>query len=220
MKITNIIILVVLIIVVLAAGGYFGVRYYFSQQGPEYLFMHPTISKIFSITPVCPTICTLNGVCGKDGKNYCNKCLALQNKAGYAHDGKCDISYKNTEYGFQMTFPATWQGFIFQKNTWKGSKINGGKVGDYSGVEFLFKNPQTTTSQKYQDIPIMVFTPDVWAMVSGDNPTVAVSAAPIGPQKVGENSKYVFATPPRWYGFTDAIGFEEAVNIVKTFKGF
>jgi hypothetical protein len=66
----------------------------------------------------------------------------------------------------------------------------------------------------------MVFTHDQWNMVSGPNPTVAVSAAPIGPEKIGENAKYVFATPPRWYGFTDAIGFQEAVNIVKTFKAY
>ena len=66
----------------------------------------------------------------------------------------------------------------------------------------------------------MVFTPDVWQMVSGNNPTVAISAAPIGPEEVGQNSKYVFATPPRWYGFTGAVGFQEAVNIVKTFKAF
>ena len=133
------------------------------------------------------------------------------------------IFYRNSGYGFKMIFPETWKGFTVQEKTWQGWKIDGsgtGKIGDYSGTLVVIRNPQTTTSQQYQDIPIMVFTHQVWAMVSGDNPIVAISAAPIGPDEVGENSKYVFATPPRWYGFTDAIGFEEAVKIVKTFKGF
>jgi len=133
------------------------------------------------------------------------------------------IVYKNTEFGFELAFPLTWKGYSVEIQTWQGWKIDGsgtGKVGDYSGPLVFIKNPQTTASQRWQDIPIMVFTPEVWAMVSGNNPTVAVSAAPIGPAKIGENAKYIFATPPRWYGFTDAIGFEEAVNIVKTFKTF
>ncbi|MGA2417661.1 MAG: hypothetical protein ABSF55_00215 [Candidatus Staskawiczbacteria bacterium] len=220
-KIFLILLIIIIILIIVCIGGYFIARYYLSAQiGYEYLFVHPTIAKIFQVAPICPATCVSGGVCGKDGKNYCNQCIAFQHGAGYAYDGKCKISYKNSEYGFGMTFPATWQGFIVQKNTWKGWKINGGKIGDYSGVEFLFKNPQTTASQQYQDIPIMVFTPDVWKLVSGNNPSVAISAAPIGPAEVGENSKYVFATPPRWYGFTSAIGFDEAVQIVKTFKAF
>ena len=52
---------------------------------------------------------------------------------------------------------------------------------------------------------------------------VAVSAAPIGPTKVGENSKYVFATPPRYIGFADSLNTQQTTEIdeiVKTFKAF
>ena len=67
----------------------------------------------------------------------------------------------------------------------------------------------------------MVVTPDIWKLMAGDKmPQIAVSAAPIGPGKIGQNQKYIFATPPRWYGFTDALGGSEAANIVKTFKAF
>ena len=45
----------------------------------------------------------------------------------------------------------------------------------------------------------------------------SVSAAPYGPIKLGESNKYVFALPPRWVGFTDALGQNEAKEIVKTF---
>jgi len=131
-------------------------------------------------------------------------------------------TYTNNEYGFELTFPDSWKGYIVERKDWEGVRIDrpaieGGP--DYSGPLLVFKNPQTTAQQQYQDIPVMVFTPEVWALVKGPDATVAVSAAPIAPAKIGENSKYIFATPPRWYGFTDAVGFQEAVEIVKTFTG-
>ena len=128
-------------------------------------------------------------------------------------------TYKNNEYGFEVTFPDSWKGYSVMVQSWEGHVINNYQQ-TYSGPKIIIKNPQTTPQQPWQDIPIMVFTHAEWNMVSGNNPTVAVSAAPIGPAEVGENSKYVFATPPRWYGFTDATGFQEAVEIVKTFKAF
>jgi len=222
MKILNIILVVILFLAILVIAGYFSAGYFLNKYlGPEYLFVHPTIAKFFNVTAVCPLVCPQGGVCGRDGKNYCNSCLALKSGTSFAYNGACNIFYKNTEYGFTMAFPATWKGFIYQKKTWEGRLINKqSNKPDYTGVELLFKNPQTTPTQPWQDIPIMIFTPDVWARVSGNNPTIAVSAAPIGPEKISENSKYVFATPPRWYGFTSAIGFQEAVDIVKTFKAF
>lgn len=127
--------------------------------------------------------------------------------------------YANSDYGFNMTFPDSWKGYSIVVQNWEGHVIDNYSQ-TYSGPEIIIKNPQTTSAQAYQDIPIMVFTKNIWDMVSGPNPTVAVSAAPIGPAKIGENAKYVFATPPRWYGFTDAIGIDEALSIVKTFKAF
>jgi len=128
-------------------------------------------------------------------------------------------NYINNEYRFGITFPDSWKGYTVESSSWSGWKVDGsGKIGDYSGVKLIFKNPQTTPQQSWQDIPIMIFTPDVWELVQEEK--VGVSAAPIPPAEVGRNAKYVFATPPRWYGFTDDIGFQEAVEIVKTFKAF
>jgi hypothetical protein len=128
-------------------------------------------------------------------------------------------NYINKEYGFGITFPDSWKGYAVATGSWSGWKnAENGTVGDYTGIELIFKNPQTTSHQSWQDIPIMVFTPEVWQLIQQEK--VGVSAAPIPPEEVGENSKYIFATPPRWYGFTDAIGFQEAVEIVKTFKAF
>ncbi len=125
-------------------------------------------------------------------------------------------TYKNDEYGFEMTFPDSWLGYSVVKSSWEGRLIDGDT--NYSGAMFVFKNPKTTAQQQWQDIPVMVIAPDVWKLIQEGK--IAVSAAPIGPGQIGENPKYVFATPPRWYGFTDAIGWQEAVEIVKTFKAF
>jgi len=126
-------------------------------------------------------------------------------------------TYTNNEYGFKLKLPNPWKGYSVEKSSWQGYL-----VGDYSkkydGVKIILKNPQSTTEQSWQDIPIMIFTPDVWKLVEED--TIAVSAAPIGPNKIGQNQKFIFANPPRWYGFTDAIGTQEALDIVKTFEAF
>ncbi len=127
--------------------------------------------------------------------------------------------YTNSQYGFQMTFPASWNGFTIATSSWTGNRIDGVETfAAYTGPRVTFKNPQTTPQQEWQDIPIMVFTPSQWDLVEQEK--LAVSAAPIGPAKVGENAQYIFATPPRWYGFTDATGTAEAVGIVETFKAF
>ena len=210
---------IILVLIIIFVGGYFGAEYYFKTNfTSDYFFAHPTLARIFNITPSC--LADGMQVCGTNGKNYPNKCLALQSKAGYAYDGPCLAGYENKTYGFSMKFPNSWKGFYVEKSTWQGQKIDGEKVGDYKGVELIFKNPQTTEKQQYQDIPIMVFIPDVWQLVSGSNPTITISATPIGPEKIGENEKYIFATPPRWYGFTDAVGYKEALEILKTFKAF
>ena len=127
------------------------------------------------------------------------------------------VSYKNYEYGFNLSLPNAWSDYKVIKQSWQGRTVDTGKV-DYTGVEVIIKNPQTTPTQAWQDIPVMVFTPDVWKLISEEK--VAVSAAPIPPEKIGENAKYVFATPPRWYGFTDDKGWQEAVDAVKSFKAF
>jgi hypothetical protein len=125
--------------------------------------------------------------------------------------------YKNEEYGFGLTFPETWNGYTVEKQTWEGQLISN-TAKKYTGVKIVIKNPQTTAVQPWQDIPIMVINKEVWKLIEEEK--IAVSAAPIGPAKVGENEKYIFATPPRWYGFSNAIGSQEAVDIVKTFKAF
>lgn len=191
MKKTAVISLVIVVVAVLAIGAYFCYGYFSQLQNQ--------------------IACTQEAKICPDG--------SAVGRAG----PKCEfapcpeaIVYKNQEYGFQLTLPNSWQGYSVEKTSWQGWEVNTG-LQKYFGVKLIIKNPKTTPQQAWQDIPIMIFTPNIWQLVSDGN--VSVSAAPIGPQKIGQNSKYIFANPPRWYGFTDAIGWEEAVEIVKTFTG-
>ncbi len=195
----NIILIIVIILLVVIAG-------YFLYQNRSAVINHQKLVACDQIAKICPDGSSV----GRTGVN-CNF-------------ADCPLSigivYKNSEFGFEITLPATWQGYTMVKQNWQGTAIDGsGKT--YSGDIVVIKNPKTTSQQAYQDIPIMVFTTDMWKLVGDEKTaTVAVSAAPIGPAKIGENLKYVFATPPRWYGFADAIDWQEAVDAVKTFKAF
>ena len=115
------------------------------------------------------------------------------------------VVYKNTQYGFCFLLPADWKGYKIVAEKWSGTILDSGKK--ESGPELLIRNPKWTENDPWQDIPIMIFTPAQWKIIAADN--MAVSAAPIGPAKMGRNKSYVFALPPRWIGFTDAEGQDE-----------
>ena len=118
-----------------------------------------------------------------------------------------------------MTFPDSWKGFTVTEDIWKGwpTTSESGFKDEYEGVKITFKNPKWTSRESWQDIPIMVFTSDAWKLVVDGK--LRVSSVPILPEKIGQNNDLVFATLPRWT-FDNDFGVEEAITIVKTFKGF
>jgi hypothetical protein len=59
----------------------------------------------------------------------------------------------------------------------------------------------------------MIFTPTVWDQVNSGS--ISVSAAPIPPTKLAENSRYVFALPAR-YNYAFPKGWEEVDQIMKS----
>ena len=120
---------------------------------------------------------------------------------------------------FSITFSGLWADYLVVQSSWDGLVLDTTK--HYKGETLIFKNQKLSDEKQFQGIPIMIITPDVWKLIIEEK--VAVSPAPIGPEKVGENSKYVFATPPRWYGFADSLDqtqINEILDIVKTFKAF
>ena len=115
------------------------------------------------------------------------------------------IIYRNAEYGFCFSLPESWKGYTSVSEQWSGTILSSGL--EVHGPQILIRNPKWTKENPYQDIPIMIFTPAQWKQV--EDVDMAVSAAPIGPSKLGQNSQHVFALPPRWIGFTDTLGQDE-----------
>jgi hypothetical protein len=114
-------------------------------------------------------------------------------------------TYHNAQYGFCFALPTSWKGYTVVTQQWRGLILSSGHI--VNGPQLLIRNPKWTQGNPYQDIPIMVFTPAQWKQV--DDVEMSVSAAPIGPAKLGQTSRYVFALPPRWIGFTDAAGAQD-----------
>lgn len=125
--------------------------------------------------------------------------------------------YHNTDYGFSLSLPPSWENYSIIQSTWSGELLITPNT-KYQGPKIIIRNPNWAEARRYQDIPVMIFTPTEWKLIVEEN--LSVSAAPIGPSKLGENSKYIFALPPRWYGFTDDLEQEQAVEITKTFKAY
>ncbi len=123
--------------------------------------------------------------------------------------------YQNKEYGFEINLLESWRGYKVLEESWKGTTLDGNST-KYDGPKIVIRNSKWSESEIWQDIPILVFTKFEWQLI--ENKNLNIFAAPIAPSKLGENNKYVFSLPPRWVGFTDVLGQDEAQKIVRTFK--
>ena len=80
------------------------------------------------------------------------------------------------------------------------------------GPVISIRSPLWTSSTPTQDIPIMIFTPGEWSAVSSG--TMPVSAAPISPSELGQNTNYVFALPAR-YNYAYPQGWQDVQTIMQ-----
>lgn len=128
--------------------------------------------------------------------------------------GDKTILYRNDQYGFSVKLPETWRGYSVLTGEWTGYPNDSrGNHNTEKGPQVLIRNPQWTSENHWQPIPIMVFTLDQWnALQQGK---FLVSAAPVGPAELGRNARYVFALPAR-YNVTFPMGWEEVDAIMKT----
>lgn len=126
------------------------------------------------------------------------------------------IIYRNDQYGFQILLPQSWQGYSVMTNQWEGRDVSTGKV-TQTGPELVLRNPAWTSANPTEDMPVMVFTPEQWIQVQQEQ--LAVSAAPIPPSLLGQNTKYVLALPAR-YNYDFKTGWQEVDQLVHTLKAF
>lgn|GEM_PF-1195898 len=124
-------------------------------------------------------------------------------------------TYDNSQYGFRFTLPDSWKGYTIVTDKWEGLSVGdaqGAKVVE-SGEKISIRHPEWTTEQPRQDIPILVFTVDQWNELQQDK--FHIGAAPIGPNELTRNDKYVFALPAR-YNFAYPEGYQEVEDILKS----
>ena len=119
------------------------------------------------------------------------------------------VVYKNTDYGFNFSLPANWQGYSIIKDTWKGSMLTNTPV--QSGPKLLIRNPKWTAALPYEDLPILIFTIPQWNAYIAES--FSISAAPLNAKELSRNNTYVFALPPRW-DFDYSLDFEQAQDVI------
>ena len=123
------------------------------------------------------------------------------------------VIYKNKQYGFSFTLPASWKGYTIVTGTWQGTTTSGPPSAPTSierGPALFIRNPQWTQADPHEDIPIWIFTHDQWNRIQ--NESLIVSAAPFPPSELGHNARFVFALPPRY--INDMLtGYEEVLKI-------
>ncbi len=143
--------------------------------------------------------------------------LSIKQSPSYVHTEvqATSTEYTNNEYGFTITLPLSWKGYLIVSDTWKAYSPNRDQGGapDASGPLLSIRNPLWSTSTPRQDIPIMIFTLEEWNLLMQDK--IHIGAAPINPSELGRNTKYVFALPAR-YNFAYLLGYEEVEAILGT----
>ena len=122
------------------------------------------------------------------------------------------VVYVNKEFGFRLNLPQDWKEFSVIQEQWSGKALKP-SVHDQVGPQFRIRHPKYTAAQPYEDIPIMVFTRKQWLEIREE--TLGVSAAPFPPSEIARNSRYVFATPPRFY-YDFAKGYEDVLHILSS----
>jgi hypothetical protein len=122
------------------------------------------------------------------------------------------IEYHNTEYGFSVTLPSSWQGYTIKTQTWqaRSSRDNYGKV-TATGPEIHIVHPLSTTTSPRQDIPLMVLSLAQWSTSAKED--WSFGAAPIGPSELARNTRYAFLLPAR-YNYAFPTGFQEVERII------
>ncbi len=116
-------------------------------------------------------------------------------------------TYRNEEYRFEITLV----------NGWKGYSVNTDRID--RGWLVMLRHPAWSDENQRMDIPILIYTLSQWEKWEAENFESYQTAAPIGPTERARNSRYVFATAPR-YNYSFAEGWEEVENIIKTLNVF
>jgi len=99
------------------------------------------------------------------------------------------LLYKNIEYGFDFTLPATWKDYSIVTDEWEGLAVSQAQTEEVieNGPMNSSRHPQWTSENPRQDIPIMIFTIEQWDLLQQEK--FHIGAAPIGPKELNRSEK-------------------------------
>jgi hypothetical protein len=120
------------------------------------------------------------------------------------------LIYENTQFGFCFRLPASWTGYTILTGRWDGMVTS--KSEWIHGPSITIRNSEWTTGNPYQDIPVLIFRPEVWKKV--EDAKITVGAAPFAPNELGRNNRYVFALPARLTSGS-ATGYQDVSNLIR-----
>lgn len=121
------------------------------------------------------------------------------------------VVYENTKYGFSFSLPSSWKKYSIVTDVWKAIDLKNSGNTNENGEIIYIRHPEWKSNNQRQDIPIMILTIEQWNLLQKGE--IAIGAAPVGPNELSRNSKYVFALPAR-YNFSFLTGFEEVEQIL------
>jgi hypothetical protein len=129
----------------------------------------------------------------------CNSFNETQHPAGLP------LRYHAERYSFTFFLPASWQGYSVIAKQWiSASPKQTGLV-----PMIVLRHPCWKTDDRYEDIPILVFTRRQWEATASDN----IFAGGVA-EEVGQNREYVFAIHNR-FNWDQLKGWKEAGEIVE-----
>jgi bla regulator protein blaR1 len=120
------------------------------------------------------------------------------------------LIYENTQFGFCFRLPASWRRYTVLIGQWGGMVMSTSQM--IQGPSITIRNSKWTRENPYQDIPILIFKPEVWRKV--EDAKITVGAAPFPPSELGRNNRYVFALPARLTSGS-ANGYQEVSNLTR-----
>jgi hypothetical protein len=118
--------------------------------------------------------------------------------------------YKNTQYGFQLTFPESWKGYKFYAQSIDGTTQTWYVELPTTDANYV-KAESTHEAGYYSLFAISAYTQDQWAALQGEEGPK--------PTQIGTSGNYVFAYSPAQAGPSDISSKTADVKtIIATFK--
>jgi hypothetical protein len=131
------------------------------------------------------------------------------------HPSGLPVLYRNTQYDFTFFLPASWQRYSALVQQWDGQTylpaVDRGAVVEH-GPAIVLRHPQWKPDDRYQDIPVLVFTRRQWNAEHHGKFVIGVGGVD---EEIAHNPHYVFAISSRFNADDSVKGWEEAGRIVE-----